>query len=215
MTTTNSQTGLAGLASLSTIIAVLSVLSAFGFAAIEALTRLRSGRRGRLNAVPSGSSSYVAGQFVASSGQRRRHYTGASDASALRPQFDPSAIASASSRPRSIHPTQHVPAVEHFDPDFYMLEEAFWRESAPDTGPRRVHYLPDERDRVERSEGAGWRNRELEYAGHQVRRSPGAHRRSSSAAKFGNLGRIWQRASGSSGHRAVASGIAHQASLGG
>jgi hypothetical protein len=203
MTTTNSQAGLAGLASISTIVAVLSVLSALGFGVIETLTRLRSGRRE---------------QLVVGSGQPKKHYTGTSDASVPMPQFDPSAMASASSDPRNLYSAQNVPAVGNFDRDLYMLEEAFWRESAPDTGPRRVHYPPDEpdeQDRVERYVGAGWRNRELEYVGHQVRRSPGAHRRSSSEAKFGiageHLGRIWRRAAGGGGHRAVASGIANRA----
>ena len=200
MTTTNSQAGLAGLASISMIVAILSVLSGLGFGVIETLTRLRSGRRERL---------------VVGSGQPKKSYTGTSDASVPTPQFDPLAMASASSDPRNLYSAQNVPAVEHLDRDLYMLEEAFWRESAPDTGPRRVHYLPDEQDRVERYVGAGRRNRELEYVGHQVRRSPGAHRRSSNEAKFGitggHLGRIWRRTADGGGRRAMASGIANRA----
>jgi len=166
MTSINYQAGLAGLASTSMIIAVLSVVSVLGFGAIETLARLRLGRRRHLSTVPSGASPHIAEQSVASSGQRRRHDTGKSNVSALGQQLDPSAIASFGSRP--------------FNRDMHILEEAFGQESAPDTGPRGVGYLQDGRiaNKGERFEGAGRENRELEYAGHQARRSPGAHRRS-------------------------------------
>lgn len=61
----------------------------------------------------------------------------------------------------------------------YLLEEAYRRKSAPDTGPRRLVTNLDVTGDAEFSQEAFTPgHRPLEYAGHHARRSHGAHRRS-------------------------------------
>jgi hypothetical protein len=61
----------------------------------------------------------------------------------------------------------------------YMLEEAYRRRSAPDTGPRSLVTNLDVPDYAEFSQETFTPgHRQLEYAGHRARRSHGAHRRS-------------------------------------
>lgn len=63
----------------------------------------------------------------------------------------------------------------HTENEVHMLEEAFRRTSAPDTGPVRVQRTPWEPDTVDHPAGAVRGRHERRHADEPTRRSPGTH----------------------------------------
>lgn len=95
------------------------------------------------------------------------------DSEAMR-QVDRLSTEYVSSHVRSRSPGWFVDSEKDVD----VLEEAYRRKSAPDTGPGRAFHTPDVAYGVETSREAPLGPHEFEHADIPSQRSPGAHRRS-------------------------------------
>jgi hypothetical protein len=115
---------------------------------------------------------------AAPSRDRKRRHIGAASPVLAAQQFSKPTTAFGDPGERRPHPAQFT----HAENEVHMLEEAYWRKSAPDTGPVRVQRPPWEPDTVDHPAGAVRGRHELGYADEPARRSPGTRWRRGSRA---------------------------------
>jgi len=102
---------------------------------------------------------------------RKRRHIGAASPVLAAQQFSKPTIAFGDPGGRRPHPAQFA----HAENEVYMLEEAYRRKSAPDTGPVRVQRPPWDPDTADNPVRAVRGRHELGYPDEQARRSPGTH----------------------------------------